>query len=139
MTQIYGQLNTYHIVMEVAPAYQTDMDALSRIYVTNSSGQLVPVSQFAQLIPRTAAVSVNHQGQFPAVILSLNLAPGTSLGTAVDQINQATAEIGLPKTVEISFQGTAQAFHQSLTTEPLLIAAAIFGARSQLRICTWSG
>ena len=125
--------------MEVAPAYQTDMDALSRIYASNSTRQLVPVSQFAQLVPRTAAVSVSHQGQVPAVTLSFNLAPGTSFGTAVDQINQATAEIGLPKTVETSFQGTAQAFQQSLRRSLVDRGGdlrGVCGARSQLRIYT---
>jgi hydrophobe/amphiphile efflux-1 (HAE1) family protein len=126
VTQIYGQLNTYHIVLEVAPAYQQDVSALSRIYVHSAGGQLVPLSQFARLVPTTTAVSVNHQGQFPAVTLSFNLAPGTSLGEAVDRINQATAEMGLPRTVQTSFQGTAQAFENSLSTQPLLIAAAIF-------------
>jgi multidrug efflux pump subunit AcrB len=86
----------------------------------------VPVSQFADLVPTTTTVSVNHQGQFPAVTLSFNLAPGTSLGDAVKTINQAAQQIGLPKTVETSFQGTAQAFQSSLSTQPLLIAAAIF-------------
>jgi multidrug efflux pump subunit AcrB len=126
VTQIYGQLNTYHVVLEVAPAYQKDISALSRIYVHGSGGQLVPVSQFARLVPTTTAVSVNHQGQFPAVTLSFNLAPSTSLGEAVDRVNRATAQMGLPKTVETSFQGTAQAFQSSLSSEPFLIGAAIF-------------
>jgi multidrug efflux pump subunit AcrB len=125
VTEIYAPLNTYHVVMEVMPAYQDDISALSRIYV-HGSGGLVPVSQFADLVPTTTQVSVNHQGQFPAVTLSFNLAPGTSLGDAVNEITQAAQEIGLPKTVETSFQGTAQAFQSSLATQPLLIAAAIF-------------
>jgi hydrophobe/amphiphile efflux-1 (HAE1) family protein len=126
LTEVYGQLNTYHVVLEVAPAYQQDTSALSRIYVHGSGGQLIPVSQFARLVTTTTAVSVNHQGQFPAVTLSFNLAPGTSLGEAVNRINQAVAAIGLPRTVETSFQGTAQAFQSSLSSQPLLIAAAIF-------------
>jgi multidrug efflux pump subunit AcrB len=77
-------------------------------------------------VPTTTTVSVNHQGQFPAVTLSFNLAPGISLGGAVNAINQAAQQIGLPKTVETSFQGTAQAFQSSLSTQPLLIVAAIF-------------
>ena len=91
-----------------------------------SGGQLIPVSQFAQLLPQVTTLSVNHQGQFPAVTLSFNLAPGTSLGDAVDRINQAAQEIGLPRTVERSFQGTAQAFQSSLSTQPFLIMTAIF-------------
>jgi hydrophobe/amphiphile efflux-1 (HAE1) family protein len=126
VTEIYGQLNTYHVVMEVAPAYQQDISALSRIYVHGSGNQLIPVSQFARLVPVTTAVSVNHQGQFPAVTLSFNLAPGTSLGDAVNRINEAAAQMGLPRTIQTSFQGTAQAFQSSLSTQPLLITAAIF-------------
>jgi hydrophobe/amphiphile efflux-1 (HAE1) family protein len=126
VTQIYGTMNTYHAVMEVVPSYQTDISALSRIYVHGSRGQLIPMSQFADMVPTTTMVSVNHQSQFPAVTLSFNLAPGTSLGDAVNAIDQAARQIGLPKTVETSFQGTAQAFQSSLSTQPLLIAAAIF-------------
>ena len=125
VTEIYAPLNTYRVVMEVAPAYQSDVSALSRLYV-HGSGGLVPISQFADLVPTTTTVSVNHQGQFPAVTLSFNLAPGTSLGDAVSAIKQAAQQIGLPKTVETSFQGTAQAFQSSLSTQPLLMAAAIF-------------
>src|SRR5258705_97791 len=126
VTQTYGTLNTYHIVMEVAPAYQEDVSALSRIYVHGSGGQLIPVSQFAQLAPQVTTLSVNHQGQFPAVTLSFNLAPGTSLGDAINRIQQAAREIGMPSTVETSFQGTAQAFQSSLSTQPFLIMTAIF-------------
>ncbi len=126
VTQIYAPLNTYHVVMELAPEYQQDISALSRLYVHGSGGQLIPVSQFARMTPMTTTSSVNHQGQFPAVTLSFNLAPGTALGDAVSQIQQAAQQIGLPKTVETSFQGTAQAFQSSLSTQPLLIAAAIF-------------
>ncbi|MGC1890049.1 MAG: efflux RND transporter permease subunit [Stellaceae bacterium] len=126
VTQVYGQLNTYHVVLEVEPAYQKDISALSRIYVHGSGGQLIPVSQFARLVPTTTAVSVNHQGQFPAVTLSFNLAAGTSLGEAVNRIDQAMTTMGLPHTIETSFQGTAQAFQSSLSSQPILIGAAIF-------------
>jgi hydrophobe/amphiphile efflux-1 (HAE1) family protein len=126
VTQIYGSLNTYHAVMEVAPAYQADVSALSRLYVRGSGSRLIPMSQFADTVPTTTMLSVNHQGQFPAVTLSFNLAPGTSLGDAVNAIDQAARQMGLPKTVETSFQGAAQAFQSSLSTQPLLIAAAIF-------------
>ena len=88
VTEVYAPLNTYHVVMEVAPAYQEDVSALSRLYV-HGSGELAPVSQFADLVPTTTTVSVNHQGQFPAITLSLNLAPGTSLGDAVNEITRA--------------------------------------------------
>jgi hydrophobe/amphiphile efflux-1 (HAE1) family protein len=125
VTELYAPLNTYHVVMEVMPAYQQDVSALSHLYVEGSGGP-VPISQFADLAPTTTTVAVNHQGQFPAVTLSFNLAPKFSLGDAVNAINRATQEIGLPRTVLTSFQGTAQAFQASLTTQPLLIAAAIF-------------
>ncbi len=84
------------------------------------------MSEFADVVPTTTMVSINHQGQFPAVTLSFNLAPGTSLGDAVNAINQATEQMGLPRTMETSFQGTAQALQSSLSTEPYLVAAAIF-------------
>jgi len=126
VTQIYAPLNTYHVVLEVAPEFQEDPSALSRIYVHGSGGQLIPFSDFAKLVTRTTTLAVNHQGQFPAVTISFNLAPGTSLGQAVDRIQHAAQQIGLPKTVETSFQGTAQAFQSSLSTQPLLILAAIF-------------
>jgi len=125
VTQIYAPLNTYHVVMEVAPQYQEDSSALSRIYV-HGTGGLVPMSEFARMVPKTTTIAVNHQGQFPAVTISFNLAPNASLGQAVDQINQVAQQIGLPQTVQTSFQGTASAFQSSLSTQPLLIAAAIF-------------
>ena len=126
ITQLYGPLNTYHVVLEVAPQYQTDLSALSRIYVHGAGGQLIPISQFATLEPTQATIAVNHQGQFPAVTLSFNLAPGVSLGQAVDAIKKAAAEIGKPDTVQASFQGTAQEFQASLSTQPMLIVAALF-------------
>jgi hydrophobe/amphiphile efflux-1 (HAE1) family protein len=125
VTQIYAPLNTYHVVMEVAPQYQEDISALSRIYV-HGTGGLVPLSEFARMVPKTTTIAVNHQGQFPSVTISFNLAPNASLGPAVDAIQQAARQIGLPKTIETSFQGSASAFQSSLSTQPLLIAAAIF-------------
>ena len=126
ITQLYGPLNTYHVVLEVAPQYQTDVSALSRIYVHGAGGQLIPLSQFATLEPTQATIAVNHQGQFPAVTLSFNLAPGVSLGQAVDAIGKAATAIGKPDTVQASFQGTAQEFQASLSTQPMLIVAALF-------------
>jgi multidrug efflux pump subunit AcrB len=126
ITQLYGPLNTYHVVLEVAPRYQTDVSALSRIYVRGAGGSLIPLSQFATLEPVTTTLAVNHQGQFPAVTLSFNLTPGYSLGEAVQSIREAAAEIGKPDTLQASFQGTAHEFQISLSTQPLLIAAALF-------------
>jgi hydrophobe/amphiphile efflux-1 (HAE1) family protein len=124
--QLYGSTNTYYIVLEVASRYQEDPAALSSIYVSGSGGQTIPLSQFAKLVPGVTALAVNEQGQFPAVTISFNLKPGTALGQAVDRIQQAERQMHVPDTVMGSFQGTAQAFQASLTTEPLLIAAAIF-------------
>ncbi|HJU17671.1 MAG TPA: efflux RND transporter permease subunit, partial [Stellaceae bacterium] len=126
VAQLYGTTNTYHILMEVAPQYQQDPSALSRLYVRGAGGQLIPVSQFARMVPKMTTLTVNEEGQFPAVTISFNLAPGTSLGEAVDRIHQAEQQMHVPPTVIGSFQGTAQAFETSLATEPLLIAAAIF-------------
>jgi len=112
--------------MQVAPQYQQDVSALSRLYVRGSGGALVPVSQFARFVRQSAVISVNHQGQFPAVTLSFNLAPGVALGQAVQAINAAAKEIAMPSTVTASFQGTAAEFQSSLASQPLLIAAAIF-------------
>lgn len=126
VTQLYGPLNTYHIVLQVAPQYQTDLSALSRIYVHGTGGELIPISQFATLEPTQTTIAVNHQGQFPSVTLSFNLAPGVSLGQAVDAINKAETELGKPDTLLTSFQGTAQEFQSSLSTQPMLIVAALF-------------
>ena len=126
ITQLYGPLNTYHVLLEVAPRYQTDVSALTRIYVHGSGGTLVPLSQIATLEPVAATLAVNHQSQFPSVTLSFNLTPGYSLGNAVDSIRNAEAQIGKPDTLQASFQGTAQEFQVSLSTQPLLITAALF-------------
>jgi hydrophobe/amphiphile efflux-1 (HAE1) family protein len=125
VTQLYAPLNTYHVVLEVAPQYQRDVSALSRLYVRGTAG-MIPISQFAKLKPTPGTISVNHQGQFPAVTLSFNLSPGVSLGNAVETIQRAENEIGKPPTLETTFQGTASEFQKSLSTQPLLIAAALF-------------
>jgi hydrophobe/amphiphile efflux-1 (HAE1) family protein len=126
VTQLYASLNTYHVILEVEPRYQQDVSALSRLYVHGAAGKMIPISQFAKLKPTPGTISVNHQGQFPAVTLSFNLSPGVSLGTAVQNIQQAETEIGKPATVETTFQGTASEFQKSLSTQPLLVAAALF-------------
>jgi hydrophobe/amphiphile efflux-1 (HAE1) family protein len=126
VTQLYASLNTYHVILEVEPRYQQDVSALSRLYVHGAAGKMIPISQFAKLKPTPGIISVNHQGQFPAVTLSFNLSPGVSLGSAVQSIQQAETEIGKPATVETTFQGTASEFQKSLSTQPLLIAAALF-------------
>ena len=125
VSTVFGQLNQYHVVLEVAPEFQRNPDALKAIYVRSSKGTVVPLGAFTQFEPKTAALAVNHQGQFPAVTLSFNLAPGIALGDAVDAINAAARRIGLPASVRATFQGTAQAFQTSLANEPVLILAAL--------------
>ncbi len=125
VSTIFTQLNQYRVILEAAPRYQLEPAALDKIYVKSSTGQMVPLSAFAHLRTITAPLAINHEGQFPAVTLSFNLAPGSSLGQAVDAITGAQKEIGLPETVTTSFSGTAAEFRASLQSEPLLILAAI--------------
>ena len=122
---MYTQLNQYRVVLEVKPEFQKDPRSLESLYVSAGDGSQVPLSTFAKITQTQTALSVNHQGQFPAVTLSFNLAPNVSLGQAVDAIDKAAAEINLPASARGSFQGTAQAFQQSLASEPFLIAFAL--------------
>jgi hydrophobe/amphiphile efflux-1 (HAE1) family protein len=121
----YGAMNQYRVVLEVQPEFQTAPDQLARLYVPGANGAQVPLSAIARWQPAPASLSVNHQGQFPAVTLSFNLAPGVSLGEAVEAVRRAGQQIGLPGGVHGSFQGTAQAFIDSLASEPLLVLAAL--------------
>ena len=125
VSNIYKGINQYHVVMEVAPEFQPGPDALKAVYVPSSSGKLVPLSAFAHYEHSNTALSVNHQGIFPAITLSFNLAPGASLGPAVQHIEQARRELGVPNTVHATFQGTAQAFQDSLSNQPVLIITAL--------------
>jgi multidrug efflux pump len=125
VSNIYKGLNQYHVVLEVAPEFQQSPEALKSIYVPSKSGKLVPLSAFAHYEPSNTALSVNHQGIFPAITLSFNLAPGASLGPAVDHIEQARRGLGVPNTVHATFQGTAQAFQDSLSNQPVLIITAL--------------
>jgi multidrug efflux pump len=125
VSTIYTQLNQYHAVMQVDNRFQRNPDALKDIYVKSSSGAQVPLSAFTRYEPRTTALAVNHQGQFPAVTLSFNLAQTAALGDAVTAINKVEREIGLPSTIHASFQGTAQAFQASLANMWILILAAL--------------
>jgi multidrug efflux pump len=121
---MYTQLNQYHVVLEVDPKFRDDPDALKDIYVPGANGQ-VPLSAIAHFQTGAGALSLNHQGQFPAVTISFNLGTGYSLGEAVAAINNAQREIGLPPSIQSSFQGTARAFEASLANEGWLILAAI--------------
>ena len=125
ISTIYTQLNQYHVVLEVDPQFQQDPDALNRLYVKSSSGAQVPLSAFSHIERSTTSLAINHQGQFPVVTLSFNLAPRVSLGQATQAIEAAEKEIHMPASIHTSFQGTAAAFRNSLSTEPLLILAAI--------------
>ncbi len=125
VSTIFTQLNQYHVVLEVAPRFQQDPDALKAIYVKSPAGSQVPLSALSHFELATTPLAINHQGQFPAVTLSFNLAPGVSLGHAVRAMQTAEREIGLPTSIHPSFQGTAQAFQASLANEPFLILAAL--------------
>jgi multidrug efflux pump len=125
VSTIFTQLNQYHVVLEVDPQFQQDPDALKNIYVKSNTGMQVPLSSFSHFQPSNALLAINHQGQFPVVTLSFNLAPGVSLGDATKAIQAAEQRISLPPSIHTSFQGTAAAFQNSLSTEPYLILAAI--------------
>jgi multidrug efflux pump len=125
VSTMYTSLNQYHVVMEVAPQFQRDPDALKNIYVKSSGGTNVPLTAVTKYQSARTSLAVNHQGQFPAVTLTFNLAPGISLGQAVTALQNAEADIGMPSTVHASFQGTAQAFQSSLSSEPFLILTAL--------------
>jgi len=122
---LYTPLNQYHVVMEVAPQYWQNPSTLQEIYVRSPTGAQVPLSAVARYEPTNTLLLVNHQGQFPGVTLSFNMAPGVSLGDAVKAIEKSTREIGLPAGVHGSFQGTAKAFQASVQNQPLLILAAL--------------
>ncbi len=125
ISTMFTQLNQYHVVLEVDPKFQQNPKALQSIHVTSVTGGDVPMSAFTRYEAGTAPLIINHQGQFPCVTISFNLAPGYSLGEAVDAISKAQQEIGMPISVQGAFQGTAAAFRASLANEPLLILAAV--------------
>jgi multidrug efflux pump len=148
VSTIYTQTNQFHVILEVEPRYQRDTAALKDMYVPIGSASAnlattialagtnsaltgaaalapAPLASFVQAQSIPSPITINHQSQFPVVTLSFNLAPGASLGGAVDHINQVTKELGMPASIEPSFQGTAHAFESSLSNESLLILAAI--------------
>jgi hydrophobic/amphiphilic exporter-1 (mainly G- bacteria), HAE1 family len=127
VTQFFTQLNSYHVVLEVTPELQEDPNTLNKIYIKSPvTNQNVPLSTFVHYdTHHVGYLSVAHQGQFPAVTLSFNLAPGAALGDAVDAIDRAATQLRLPGSIQGTFQGTAQAFQDSLKSEPLLILAAL--------------
>ncbi|HEX8882595.1 MAG TPA: efflux RND transporter permease subunit, partial [Candidatus Acidoferrum sp.] len=149
VSTIYTQLNQYRVVLEVAPEFQQNPDSLKDIYVASNSAlqaysgstanitnnaqtsvsatpnAQVPLSSFTRFEPGSTALALNHQGQFPAVTVSFNLAPGAALGDAVNAINEAKAELNMPASIQATFEGTAAAFLNSLANEPVLILAAL--------------
>jgi multidrug efflux pump len=125
VSTIFTQLNQYHVVLEVGPQFQDDPSDLSHIYVKSVTGQQVPLSTFSHFERSSSALAINHQGQFPVVTISFNLAPGESLGKATKVIAKVEQEMGMPASIHPSFQGTAAAFQNSLASEPWLILAAL--------------
>jgi multidrug efflux pump len=125
VSTIFTQLNQYHVVLEVSDNFQQNPDALKNIYVKSSNGTQVPLSAFTRFEPGTSSLVINHQGQFPVVTISFNLAPNASLGSATQAIDQARRDLGMPPSIQATFQGTAAAFLRSVSNEPLLILAAL--------------
>jgi len=125
VSTIFTQLNQYHVVLETQPGFKKDPQDLNNLFVQSPTGGAVPLSTFTHQESTNAPLTVNHQGQFPVVTVSFNLARGASLGDAVDAINQVKQELGMPASIQASFQGTAQAFQASLVNEPFLILAAL--------------
>ena len=127
VAQYFTQINSYHVILEVTPKLQQNPDLFSKLYLTSPvTGQQVPLSTFVTIdTNKTSYLSISHQGQFPAVTISFNLAPGVALGEAVDAINKAQTQMGIPPTLTGAFQGTAKAFGDSLSSQPYLIAAAL--------------
>ncbi|RZN32287.1 efflux RND transporter permease subunit [Bradyrhizobium sp. Leo121] len=126
VSTIYTTLQQYHVVMEVNPKFQYSPDALNGIYVKSSSGQQVPLSTLVDSVVKVSPLVVNHQGQFPSVTISFNLAPGAAIGQAVSTIDAVKKELNPPLSLQTSFQGNAQAFGASLSSTPILILASLF-------------
>jgi HAE1 family hydrophobic/amphiphilic exporter-1 len=125
VARIYTTLNQYYVILEVDPSFQLGPNALSRIYAKSASGTMVPLSQVARITSSVAPLAINHQGQFPSVTLSFNLAANGTIGEAVAAIRKAAADLNLPRSITTSFQGNAQAFQSSLSSTPILILAAL--------------
>jgi HAE1 family hydrophobic/amphiphilic exporter-1 len=126
VSTIFAPTNQYWVVMELLPRYQRDPSALSMLYVRSQTGALVPLNAVATLKPAVGPLAINHQGQLSAVTISFDLAPGTSLSQAIENIQSTTLQMGLPPTIIGTFQGTAQAFQSSLRGMGVLLALAIF-------------
>jgi multidrug efflux pump len=125
VSTIFTQLNQYHVVLEVDPKFQRNPEDLNNIFVRSANNTQVPLSQFTHFETTSTPLVINHQGQFPVVTLSFNLAQGVSLGDAVKVIRDVEQQIGFPASIQADFQGTAAAFQNSLSGEPILILAAL--------------
>ncbi len=125
VSTIYKRYNQHHVILELEPGFLLDPSALHKIYVKSATGQQVPLSSVAKFTLKNTNLSVNHQGQFPALTISFNLAPGVALGQATEVIDKAKEELRMPSRVQGSFQGTAKVFQASMSNMPLLIAAAL--------------
>lgn len=125
VSTMYTSLNQYYVVMEAAPQYWQDPSGLDDIYIHTSTGGVVPLSAVAKFQAMVAPLAVNHQGQFPSVTVSFNLAPGVALSQAAQQINQMEQNMGMPSSIRGMFSGTLLAFQASLQTEPMLIITAL--------------
>jgi multidrug efflux pump len=125
VSTIFTQLNQYHVVLENRPQWQKSADALDDLRIKTQTGTQAPLNSFTRARQITVPLTINHQGQFPAVTLSFNLAPNASLGAAVDEIEKAAKDLKIPASVQTAFQGTAAAFQNSLANEAILILAAI--------------
>jgi len=125
VSTIYTELNQYHVVMEVDSAFRDSTDGIRGLYVKSAKGDLVPLSAFTHYETKNTALAVNHQGQFPAVTISFNLAEGIALGDAVTKIESAVLRMGVPADIHPTFQGNARAFQSSLSSQPWLILAAL--------------
>ena len=125
---IYMPSNDYQIILEAQPKFRVDPTDLSKLYVKTEKGQTIPLDAVAKMVPTVGPLQINHQGQQPAVTISFNLTPGTSLGYAVDQITKIEQDSNLPATVATGFSGTAQVFQDSLRGQGILILAAVFAA-----------
>jgi multidrug efflux pump len=125
ISTMFTQLNQYRVVIEAKPEFQQRPENLADVYLKSSTGGSVPLGSFTQLQTATAPLSVNHQGQFPVATVSFNLAPGAALGEAVNAVTKAQQQLGMPASIQASFQGTAESFRASLVNEPLLILAAV--------------
>jgi HAE1 family hydrophobic/amphiphilic exporter-1 len=125
ISQIYGSSDQYQVILELEPKYQLDATSLSRLYVTSTTGNLVPLTAVTHIGSSTTPLSVNHVGQLPAATISFNLAPGAALSDAVSTIGRVKRDMGVPSTIQTSFQGTAKAFQSSMSNVNMLLIIAI--------------